>query len=375
MTIEHIIHICDTNGTRLETIGDLASLDVVRAENDIGPLVMTLPGDWPESLFGVDRMIVYERGIDGGPPQPYAETLWFMREWTQSYSAGLWQWEVYGEDLNSLLDRRIVDYNPDNDYTDKVAAADDMGIAIVRENMGDLALDTTRSISSTYFQTGGAFSAAPVMRRNFARRNVLKTLQELTQASLEQGTYLVFDVVCTAYPRNGGDMKFELRSYVNQRNQDHRSPSGVDGPINIGPDFNNMDDVRRVRSFKDEVTRAIAIGPGVGSIQAVDRAQDDARAFASPFNLTEDSVNAGSEFNPEGQAAMAQALLRKRRPKNFLTGTMVDVGVTYDVDWKWGDYLTAQVKNIPFDCHAERVRVQWDGTGQSVDALLRAETS
>jgi hypothetical protein len=375
LSVEHILHIHDRDGTRLDTLGDVVSLDVVRAENEIGPMVLTIPGDWPESLFGVDRMIVFERGIDGGKPGLYAETLWLMREWNQIYNAGLWQWEVYGECLNSLLARRIVDYNPNNNYTDKVEAADAMGIEIVRENMGDLALDSTRTLASAYFRTQTGKAAAPVLRRNFARRNVLKTLQEITQASLESGTYLVFDVVCVQPPRNGGDMLFELRTYIRQRGKDHRNPGGKDGPLSIGPDFKNMDNLKRTRSFKDEVTRAIAVGPGVDDIQAVDRVQDDARRNASPFNLTEDTVNAGGESDPAGMAAMAQATLRKRRPKNLLTGDMLDVGLVYDDDWKWGDYLTAQLKGSSFDCHAERVQLKWDSEGDKIKVLLRAETS
>lgn len=376
MSIERLLHVHDTNGTRLDTIGDVISLDVVRAENDIGPLIFKAPGDWSESLFGVDRMIVYERGIDGGKPGLYAETCYFMREWVQTYNAGEYQWEVYAEDLNSLLYRRIIDYNAENDYTDKVQAADDMGIAIVNENMGSLALDSTRILASAYFQVATGASLAPVMRRAFARRNVLKTLQELTQASLEDPTiptYLVFDVVCKQAPRVGGDMVFEFRAYTGQRGQDHRSPDGVDGPLNIGPDFQNMDDVKRVRSFKEEYTRAIALGPGVGVIQAVDRATDEARAGASPFNLTESTVNAGNEYDPDGQAAMALSHLRKGRPKNYMTGNMLDVGITYGLDWNWGDYLSAQMKGSSFDCHAEKVHEEWGPGVDRVSALLRSE--
>lgn len=356
---------------------DWQILDYVRAENDVGALTLTLPGAYPKNAFKKDGLIEVWRSVEGAPPYLDTETLWMIRRRRWQYKArGTPIWTIYAEDLNSLLRRRSVDYEPDNAYTDKVAAADDMGKAIIRENMGTLATDTTRSIA-TWLGVDADQALAPIVRKAFARQNVLKVLQDLALWSYQQGTYLVFDVVCDRLPGDSAGVHFQFRSYVGQRGNDHRWPGGKP-PLLIGAQYNNLDSVDDDDDATDEITRGIAIGPTVtGSTQAVARQTDDARAAESPFNLIEGTRNAGSSAEALVLEGEAQAELQSGIPREWLTGSLQNTsGLLYGVDWNWGDLLTAQANSRSADVHASRVHVHVErDQGDQVESILKGDIS
>lgn len=374
MTTRYDVYIDDALGNRvLPDPVNFSVLDYTRAENNTGPLTLTLPGDFDGDLFKRDGLIEVWRSVEGGLPYLDTETVWLIRRkrWQKAARQDP-TWTLYAFDLNHLLKRRIVDYNPGNTtYTALLAAADNIGKTIVSQNFRGGATDATRSIAS-YLALEGSYALAPVVSKAFARQYVDDVLRDLAQWSYQQGTYLVFDIVCSVPPASGGTLQFEFRSYTGQRGIDHRFPSG-NPPLLIGPDFNNLDNVDDDDDATDEATRGIATGQGVESIQAVARANDTARQGASPFNLIERVRNAANTPDAAGLADEAEAELREGAPKHTLSGKIVNTsGLLYGLDWKWGDLFTGQARGSSFDCHIDRVHVHVERErGEQIDGFLR----
>ena len=373
-TVRYAVIINDAFGNRLLVPNDWVTFELVRVENDVGALTLTLPGYYPRSLFKKDGLIEIWRQVGNGAPYLETETLWLQRRWR-------WTWNRTGSgveilrrilcfDLNHLLRRRKVDYVAGSAQAAQRDEADDLLKAIAAQNLGASATDATRSWA-TYLDIQANATQAPVIRKAFAKRTVLDVMQEIAQSSFEAGTYLAFDLMCKS-PPNQGAFKLEFRTYTGQRGVDHTFPGG-NPPLLIGPEFGNLNNVEMDDDAEDEATRAIVAGSGQGAARQVARADDAGRQGESPFGLIEaylDAFQSGTSLADE-----ADALLRSREPRRTLTGDIEPTsGLLYGIHWNWGDLVTAQVDGESFDAHLRAVSITVDREqGERVRAFVRAE--
>ena len=366
MSAKWSVLITSPAGDILAQVKNFIALEFVRTENDVGAATLALPGELPESYFATDNLFEFWRTLDGGLPYRDTDTAWFMRCPRRKRNGRRSDWEIEAYCLNHLWKRRIVDYNEGNAYTSKLDYLDDMGKAVIRENYGTLATDTTRRING-YLSVQDDVSGAPVARLSFARDKVIDTLQSFANTSLTLGAYLVFDttIVRETQPR------FEFRAYVGQRGKDRRA----DNQLVFSADRGNLDNVVVEWNSADEVTRAIIGGQGVGTTQAVQRENNLTRQAVSPFNLVEAWENHTAETDAAGLTAVGQALLSKNRFRQTITGTIKSApGAVYGVDWGWGDRVHARDGNDSFDARISAVRVKVDQqNGEVVSADLRGE--
>lgn len=380
-TITNTIFIDDALGNRLESPRDYAGFEYAVTENGVCALTITLPGRYPLSLFKKDGVIELWRSIDGGAPYLDTGRVWLQRRWKKTIKKSTRTWQVGCVDLNHLLTRRFVDYPsgiitiaPGQDTaSEKKQAADDMGKQIVRENLGANAAPAVRKID-TWLAVQANASAAPSMSKAFSERNVLTVLQEIAQASFNNGTYLVFDTVCSVPPGSGSAMQFEFRSYTGQRGVDHRFPGG-NPPLLLGPDFGNLDDVEYDEDATNEATRSIVGGQGQGQARNFRRKDDAARQGESPFALIETFKNATGISTNAGLDNEADALLKSMLPRKTLVGKIVPTsGLIYGVHYGWGDFVTAQVDGLSVDMHLNKVHVvRSRDQHEKIDVGLRAE--
>lgn len=367
--MEPTIFIDTSTGVRLLSPVDWIDLDYVRVENDVGTLVLHLPAqNYARSMFYKDGIIEVWRQPESAAPYLDTNTIWLIRD-VQLNANPPAVWEIVAYDLNHLLTRRIVDYNPGNTFTEKLAAADDMGKQIISENFGAGASDTTRSIA-TYLSIQSNTTAAPVIRKSISRQEVLKVLQDIAASSYQSGTYLVFDVVLTNLPTGLGNLQFQFQSFIKQRGADRTAAGG--NPLFLGPDFGNMTDVVVNEDASAEITRAIVTGQGVDVIQAVARSTDALRVAESPFGLIEGVSSASGALVAADLTSQANTALRQGVPKWAVTGKIASAaGAQYGVSWNWGDLLAVQVAGITTTCHASVVHVHWDREkGEVVEPTL-----
>lgn len=356
----------NTEGSRLWISQDYVSLSCTRTVNGVGVLTFDLPGNlYVRDDFPIDGVVELWRIPQIGVPSLFLEALWFIRRRQRFLKGGVTSWRITAYDGLFLLGDpsgqkgRLIAYNPYNDFTDKLEETDDMCKEIVRENLGSLASDTTRNLG-TRLVIQPDHSLGPIQHREFSRRNVLATLQEIAQASEEAGTYLAFDIVCTAPPLAGQSPAFslEFRTYTQQRGQDHRLQTGND--VFIGTDFGNLDNVELDEDWTGEANFVYATGQSVEHVQAVATAQDDDRIAISPYNRREYLINGSNDqtLTATGLQAEAESSLRENEPKVILTADILDTDQTrFGMEWNWGDYLTAQVEEFVFDCRVTNITV------------------
>lgn len=372
MSTPPTIFVDDPTGNRLFLPTDWVSLDYVRVENDVGTLVLLLPAaNYDRTLFKKDGFIEIWRVPDVGLPYLETTTLWMIRR-VRYIDGPPAQWEITAYDLNHLLKRRIVDYNPGNTtYTELLLAADNMGKQVVAQNMGTSAADATRSIAS-YLNIQDNATAAPIIRKSISRQNVLQVLQDIAATSYQNGTYLVFDIVVTQLQVGpGASLKFEFRSYIKQRGTD-RTTTSTTPQFLFGPGYGNLTGVILDEDSSNEITRGISTGQGVDVIQAVARATDSARAAESPFNLIESVRSASGALVAADLTADAQAELRAGIPVKQMSGKIASTsGFQYGIDWNWGDLMTEQVNGTSANVHVSAVHVNWvRESGETVEPTL-----
>lgn len=379
-TLYYIV-INDAFGKRQAVVQDIISLEAGRLVNNVGVLTFSVPGYYPRELFKRDGIIELWRAPKGAAFQLAFEQLWFLRDWRLVGSGALEYWSCQAYDGLFLLGDpaqrrgRAIAYAASTSQTDKIGAADNLIKAIARENLGSLATDTNRNLS-TYVSIQPDFSLGASVSKAFSWRNTLTVMQELAAASTAAGTYLAFDIVCVIPPSQAGGRTLELqfRTYTAQRGVDHRYPAGQD-PVLIGPDYGNLEDYELAFLASEEANYVYALGQGEGVDRAVLTASDTGRIGVSPFGRRETTVDSRQTDSLTALQDDADAALREGRPKISLNGTLVDTDqARYGVQWNYGDYLTAQVRSYAFDARADSLALKFDrDNGDRVFCQIRGE--
>lgn len=368
-------------GVRLGIVRDYISIELTRIVSAVGALVFTVPAHlYDREDFPIDGVVEAWRAPLNEPASLFLETIWFIRRRTKAISGGMSVWKITCYDALYILGDpsgntgRVIAYNAGNAYSEKLDEADDMCKAIMRENVGSLATDVTRSLA-TYLSITADTSQAQIIRKEFSRRNVLATLQELAQASTLAGTYLAFDIICLTPPNETATPTFalEFRTYITQRGVDRRASSA--NPILIGPDFGNMDEIELDEDWTDEQNYIYMLGQGVANVISVVPAFDAVRIGQSPFNRREFVANSSSTGDAAALQDEADAALRAGRPKTKLSARLLNTRqIRFGVDWNWGDYLTAQVEGFAFDCRVEAISVRiTQSDGEDINGQLQGE--
>lgn len=364
----------DPNGNRLADLNEAESFELVRVENSVGAVTITLPyAAVPYSFIKRDGIITLERGLDGRPPALFTEQIYFITGRRRLLNRDGSQYAIItAEDANTLLRRRHVLYAAGSAQASRSGKAGDVMRAIVRDNLGTSAT-ASRQVAS--LGIGGDLGDGATVGKDFAWRNVLQVLQELAQASIAAGTYISFDIVCTGAP-GAGSVGLEFRTYAGQRGNDHRYPSGAAGPVLLGPDFGTLDGADYSEDFSAEANAVTALGSGEGSARATATATDTTRSGASPFALCETTVEARNSTAAGGVQAEANARLRAALPVRTFTAKVVDTaGVRFGLEYGFGDLVTAQAFGASFDCRLAGVRVRYTKAGESIDCVLRNDSS
>jgi hypothetical protein len=363
------IRISTDRARRLDILGagQWVSFSTTRVVNGVGSLDLVLPvGAIDLSLLRRDYLITILRRIDDGSPTLLHDQAYLIQRVALDDAAPTAT--ITAVDLNDLLRRRIIAYRAGSAEAVRTAAADDLILAIARENIAASASDyagaTDRGLPAAAFTVAADLTLAPVIDKAFAwRTSILELCRDIAQASAEAGTYLAFDVVAIA------GQAPQLRTFINQRGQDRRTSmpplSRATGTLN---------NATLIYEYGAEVNVAYAGGQGEEELRVVQDASDAARVGASVYARTEAFVY--SQATTADQAADdARAAVSAGRPRVQFSGAFTDsAGVQYGRDVAFGDYVTAEAFGRAFDCRIEAVTLGVDGNGQeSIGVALRAE--
>jgi len=366
----------------LRDLDKVAACTYARANNAGGAMTLTLPdGVYDPSLFAPYSRIVVQRSLPGVPPYVDLDTPWFVVTGPiYSLSADGRALVSFGavDALELILNGRNVAYNDYNEFTYKLAAADDMAKAVVRENAGSLATDTDRDLTG-FMNVAPDVAAAPIIRMgSFARQQVLDVLGEIADASANDDTptWLGFDVALADVVSG----LLEFRTYINQRGNDHRFPGG-NPPLLLSPEAGTLADVVTQTNYANVASYIYAGGAGVGDIRPIAAASSAALIALSPFGRRERFVDGSQIVDPDALQALADAQLQQARIAQTLTGRIVELPNTLrGVHWDYGDYTTANYRGATFDCRVDKIRVNLTaapagGLIEDTQALLAGETA
>lgn len=350
---------------QLGVLQGFAELQLVRTENTIGSLKMTLPQKgFTLNSFKVGQYLEVWREKHGTLAL-FGETAYIVQDFEFYAAGGEHLVDVYARDLNALLKQRIVNADTGEDEATMTGPADDLMKSVVRAQLGPTA-DPERKIRGLSIQASTSKSADITLE--IARAFVIDVLQDMSNAAREDGVYTSFDLVRT----NIG--VFEFRTYINQRGADHRRSSG-DVRL-VGEAYGNLEDPKLGVYHGDEWNYVYAGGKGEGDTRIIRTAADNARIGQGyPYNRKEHWHDARSQDDPNGVQTEANAALAEGKPKTILTGKLIDTpGMMFGRDYQFGDVVSAEAFGEAIDCHISSVAIQYSpDQGEVLDVSLRGE--
>jgi hypothetical protein len=354
------IKFCDDNESIIDIFDNsvISSLEWNIVENDAGTLHAVLPQLWDWSYFQPYRTLILERDTGAG----YAiveNRRWFLQDWAfGTDEQGNHYTEITARDQNILLDGYVNAYPQGDAKADRTDQYDDLCKLFVTDNMVS-PTDTTRTLAGITVATG--VGDAPEDTVSMSYKNGLALCREFANASQEEGTYLVFDLV------NTGAGTYEMRTYIDQHGVDHSMTGGDPRVITLRN--------ARIETKWSEARNVITAG-GMGSKAAriVKTATNTAALAYSKFCRREAFVSASGTETEDAVQAVARAELYKTRPKVILTGTIEETpGLQYGIDYGWGDLLTAQYRGISVDCHVVAVGATYNAGKEELQITVRGE--
>ena len=271
----HIIRWLDPNGAPLTVLKDFTRLEYLRAEGKVGWLKLDLdPLAIDTSLLRVNMRLEPWRSTFSITPYLDGDSQFFLQSWGWKTDAqGVERLHLEAYDGNFIVAQHIVDEYSGTAGAAKTDYADDMLKAIIREQMGSLATDTARDLS-TWMSVQADLSAGPSITKAFSWRDVLAAINEIVNDSTTQGTYATFDTVKT------GDGTMELRTYTGQRGVDHGQSSAQ--PVVFSKGRKNLVTPEYTEDHSEEANYIYVGGRGTATTQMIGNSQHSRRNRAEP---------------------------------------------------------------------------------------------
>lgn len=333
-----------------------------RAANAVGGFKMVLKPDFDVSLIDVDHLIYFWRQAQGG--EELCMCVGFCRKWGWFENAeGHDRFFVEGTDQLDLIDRRIIAYYANSDGESTMGYNADAQIQyIVILNMGAGApLDEAgrpRAYDANYFNVMGYTYHGPVIRRSFAWRYVLPTIQEIAQSSRDLGYPLYFDVVPSADPAH-----FEFQTYIPYLGMNRGSTSAV--PVIFSKEEQNLAEPRWEEDWFEERNYVYGGGQGEDDNRMIDPEDDVWRMHKSIWNRRECFQDAREEDTIQGVANKAYERMQRERPVVRFQGVILDTPKTrFGKDFMYGDVVACRYQEREFDAMIDAFRISVDETGE-----------
>lgn len=358
----------DPRGSRLALLDRASSYYIQRAANDVGAFQVALPGGVYDKLLRVDGMVEFWRAPGRG--RMSLQGIGFIRDFVYADDDNGTEYTVIsGPDQNDLLDRRIVAYAAGEAEADKSDQADDLILAIARENFGSSAVPG-RNITALEVTIMANRSQGATVEKKFAWRQMLNVMQDVAEASRQQGIEVYFDLVPVVI--SDAVVGFEFRTNVYQLGVDRTADT--QNPVYFGKTWGNLQRARYEIDHRDEITFVFAGGQGEETNRKIVTASSDGY-YESIWNHCEAFVDARNEDTTAGVTNRARTALEEGRPKKRFSGELLDTAqARYGVDWGFGDRVTVEYRRMQFDGMLRGVRLSVDGSGQeTIEARVEVE--
>lgn len=341
------------------------ALDYVKRTKHVGQFMLQLSAEtFDIALAQKDgRLVVWRRPQDGDRGIDFGGLI---RSTKRQYLNKKHSIILRGPCYNDVLRTRIIAYDAGTSEALKYEEADDLQKALVRENLGAGAVTDRDIVTPGYLSVQADVTAGTVVWKNACRRNLLTTLQEVSQSSMSTlSTGVFFGVV----PLNRGfDMEF--RTNIQQWGQDHRYPGGV-GPQIFALERGNMADPKFEHDAREEITYVYAGGEGLDDNRLVVPVYDLVRIGESPLNRRE-ALFDGRKYDMISRLASAgRTKLEQGRPLRKFSFSIVETPLSrYGTHWGHGDFVTGSYEGEQYDLHVAAVQVTIEGQKETIRSRL-----
>jgi hypothetical protein len=414
MSSSYEFWLSDDAGERICLLQDIAFFSYSRPVSGFGTLQIGFPYAAFQQqvfpLFQPDRRVEVWRSPGYDIPLRHEGTFLLRRHNIYTRITDNVQMIVlYGRDTKDLLRRRWIIQPAGYSQTLKEDYVDDMMKEIVREQMlfgsaldADAVADNSRAYPQDEFSVQGENSLGPIIPATFADRNVLDTLKDLSDATLQlydtaplTNKRIYFDILPNtveqrmsyileedeqgailgeagepmleeASPLQDATIHgFQFMTFADLRGTD-RTLSALVFSVENG----NLSDPHYTMSHMEEENAAIVKGFGRGDSRAWDEVLVTDRIGESRWNRCEVVVDASTEPDQDRLADYAYPPLHKNAPKEELDATILNTPggenaprSLYGVDWDMGDLLPVAYAGKTFHVEVSIVYVAVDEAG------------
>jgi hypothetical protein len=360
---EFAIFLYRDDGTRIAQIVDVERFEYTKVVNGLGHFEIVLPHTFDPTLIARHRRVNIWRKPAGG--HMAIDFAGLIKRIHRQDVNGVVVRMIGGSSLNGLLQQRIVAYPAGQSQSEKTDQIDDMMKAIVRENLGSLATDGLRQLSSTFFAVSSDVGLGPTATKGFSNKNMLAVLLDLSNVARQKGTEIYFDIVPVT------ETQMEFRTYLNQPGQDRTSTGS--SPLEFSVERGNLLAPEYDEDFGEESNSVYAGGQGEGERRVL-LSESSSEALLDAFARSEAFHDGRNEPDPVALRDAAKAELIERRPvRRFVSQIQQNIGSLYGLDWQLGDRVTATFDGLQFESLIRSVTVRVDGNGaEGVNSFLEA---
>lgn len=378
MPSQTTIRICDPFGTFLvETAefleaGNNPGLRYVLSCGQVGAMTVTLPPEFNPLLLKDGRIHIM-RSVNGGPTVREGGSCFLIRKWdfADDYTTitavhandimrrrcSLWAAETANSEQDTLNTQQAMVNVWDANFAGAITTgrAFDTTAATGNSTQADISAFVTQQPIPGI----GLGSAVAIY---YPWQNILDVLTNISNNSLQNGTFLVSEIVAPT------ESTLEWRMFAGQRGVDRRFSTG-NGLLFTSVRGNLENAVLTVDAI-EEVTfteaggaqRDVVESPlsGLSNRTAI----DTTRMAESPFGRIEQFVDSGSATDLTMIKADADSALRAGRPIITAVADIVETdqcirGVHFD----YGDYLTVEIRGIQYDMRLNLMEVTVTASG------------
>ncbi len=362
MAVRLQVRIYAPDGSPLTVIEDYQSLQVQHRLNDFGTHVLQLDkarhNQW--RTFTKDCFVEVlrsdlARGLDW-----YREYIGFHRTpQHQVTEQGNQLFTSYGRSMEDLLHRRVIFYPAETPYTKKGYSAmidghyvgvpaDDVIKEFVRENIGELADNSTRNVfgSIPTWTTAPDESAAPLWAGEIAWRNLLDVVQEISNGSvnLADGHEIPRQIDFKVLLTNLNPPSF---LFVTGHPMLGRDLTITNPPVTFGLQFGNLSNINYTLSATEEATVVAATGLGMNSERRVWVIRNEIALAESPWNHIEYVRDDRTNQSNESLTNTAQkVLVELGAQENFKFSPIQTNQLCYGRDYSMGDKVLISFEGI-----------------------------
>lgn len=356
-------------------ISEFYKLELFRSELGVGSLYIDLPlkDHLMHNISTEWRIEVYRRAA-GGSIVRVGDTQWIVKlvrykvdEQNESYL------HLLAYDPIVLLEKRIVAYIDGTTYTSKTMPADDMIKMIIRENLGDLAVDYRRDLSE-WLSIEDAHGEAPeVTKTEFSFQTVSTVINDICALSQAAGVYLSYDII---YDETLGKLVF--KTFVGQRgvNRGSTSQSPIylahhTDPVNVmgsGLSYASIEiDASDERSYVYSGRQSEESNAIFGEVEnqlAID---------TGPFARTEDFITTGESIEYNDVMTEAHAWLQHKYRNLLLNAHIQETkDMRFGVDYGFGDIVALRYLGTVIDIHLDEFKITVGGSGKETISVISA---